>query len=110
MADCHPPPRKHAVVIGGGLVGVATANSLARGGVDVTVVERGPSVALGTSFGNAGRFAVTALLDGPLSSPGTAYRTIWNFVRGSFSSKGALYFQYVLETVAVVLVCHQPNR
>jgi glycine/D-amino acid oxidase-like deaminating enzyme len=82
------PPRKHVVVIGGGLVGVATANSLAREGADVTVIERGPSVALGTSFGNAGRFAVTALLDGPISSPSAAYRTLWSFISRPFTSTG----------------------
>ena len=77
-------PRKTVVVVGGGLVGVATANFLARVGNDVVVVERGPDVALGTSFANAGRFCPAALvateppsLDKAKSAVITMLRPIW---------------------------------
>ena len=42
------------IVIGGGVVGVATAYELARDGEDVTLVERDPTVASGASAVNAG--------------------------------------------------------
>lgn len=45
------------VILGGGIIGVTTAYFLARGGEDVTVVDRSPGVALGTSFANAGLVA-----------------------------------------------------
>ncbi|WP_366146104.1 D-amino acid dehydrogenase [Paraburkholderia sp.] len=45
------------IVLGGGVIGVATAFYLRANGCDVTVIEREPDVALGTSFGNAGVIA-----------------------------------------------------
>lgn len=50
------------VILGGGIVGVATAYFLAKAGDEVTVIERNPGVALETSFANAG-----------LISPGHSY-------------------------------------
>lgn len=47
----------HTIVLGGGVIGVATAFYLREKGCDVTVIEREPDVALGTSFGNAGVIA-----------------------------------------------------
>ena len=45
------------IVLGGGVIGVATAFYLAGHGCKVTVIEREPDVALETSFGNAGVIA-----------------------------------------------------
>ncbi|WP_345811993.1 D-amino acid dehydrogenase [Paraburkholderia sp. PREW-6R] len=45
------------IVLGGGVIGVATAFYLRQQGCDVTVIEREPDVALSTSFGNAGVIA-----------------------------------------------------
>jgi D-amino-acid dehydrogenase len=45
------------LVLGGGVIGVATAYELLKDGHQVTLVERAPDVALGTSFGNAGMIA-----------------------------------------------------
>jgi D-amino-acid dehydrogenase len=45
------------MVLGGGVIGVATAFYLATLGCEVTVIEREPDVALATSFGNAGVIA-----------------------------------------------------
>lgn len=56
------------IVLGGGVVGVATAYFLARAGHQVTVVERRPEVASETSFANAG-----------LIAPGHSYT--WNSPR-----------------------------
>ncbi|MEW6343586.1 MAG: D-amino acid dehydrogenase [Pseudomonadota bacterium] len=45
------------IVLGGGVIGVATAFYLAAHGCEVTVIERETDVALATSFGNAGVIA-----------------------------------------------------
>ncbi len=47
----------HVVVVGAGIVGVCTAWYLSRLGLQVTVLERRPDVALETSWGNAGVIA-----------------------------------------------------
>jgi len=44
----------HAVVIGAGLIGISTAYYLRDNGYRVTVLERHPRSAWGTSFANAG--------------------------------------------------------
>src|SRR6218665_1281966 len=50
------------VILGAGVVGVATAYYLARGGHEVLGIERQPEVARETSFANAG-----------LAAPGPSY-------------------------------------
>jgi D-amino-acid dehydrogenase len=45
------------VVLGGGVIGVASAYYLARAGHEVTVLERQPGPALETSFANAGEIS-----------------------------------------------------
>jgi D-amino-acid dehydrogenase len=47
----------NTIVLGGGVIGVATAFYLRVLGCEVTVIEREPDVALATSFGNAGVIA-----------------------------------------------------
>ncbi|MCP1674904.1 D-amino-acid dehydrogenase [Natronocella acetinitrilica] len=48
-----------AVVLGAGIIGVATAYWLARSGLQVTVVDRRPGPALETSYGNGGQISVS---------------------------------------------------
>jgi D-amino-acid dehydrogenase len=58
---------RHAAVIGAGIVGVATALNLLRGGWRVTLIDRhGP--AAGASFGNAGVLAAASIV--PVTTPG----------------------------------------
>lgn len=57
----------HAVVIGAGIVGAATALNLQRKGFDVTIVDAQPP-GEGTSFGNAGIAARCAIV--PVPVPG----------------------------------------
>ncbi|WP_255555390.1 FAD-dependent oxidoreductase [Trinickia mobilis] len=45
------------IVLGGGVVGVTTAYQLQKDGHEVVVVERQPTVAAETSWGNAGMVA-----------------------------------------------------
>jgi D-amino-acid dehydrogenase len=47
------------IVLGGGVIGVASAWYLAQDGCDVTVVERQDGVALETSFANGGQISVS---------------------------------------------------
>jgi D-amino-acid dehydrogenase len=47
------------VVLGGGIIGTASAWFLRRDGHEVTLVERQPGVALETSFANAGQISVS---------------------------------------------------
>ena len=59
---------RHVAVLGGGVVGVATAWFLARNGCRVTVIERNQGPGLGTSFANGG--LVTPSMSDPWASPG----------------------------------------
>jgi D-amino-acid dehydrogenase len=47
----------HAIVIGGGIIGVTTAYFLRQAGCEVTLIERNSGVAQETSFANAGIIA-----------------------------------------------------
>mgnify|MGYP005839761241 CR=1 FL=1 len=61
------PRHRHAIVIGAGIVGVATALSLLREGLEVTLIDRaGPGE--GASFGNGGVLASSAVV--PVTVPG----------------------------------------
>ncbi|MCP5074932.1 MAG: FAD-binding oxidoreductase, partial [Rhodobacteraceae bacterium] len=57
----------HAVVIGAGIVGAATALNLQRKGFEVTIVDAQPP-GEGASFGNAGITARCAIV--PVPVPG----------------------------------------
>ena len=57
----------HCVIVGAGIVGVATGIWLARMGVKVTIVDRAPP-GEGTSHGNAGVLAACAMV--PVTGPG----------------------------------------
>ena len=62
------------IVLGAGVIGVATAYYLSELGCDVTVVEREPGVALGASFGNAGVIAPGYVT--PWAAPGMPSRLL----------------------------------
>ncbi|MDR5901964.1 FAD-dependent oxidoreductase [Halomonas icarae] len=57
---------RHHIIIGGGVVGLATALTLRLSGNDVTLLER-DTPGHGASLGNAGTFATYAV--SPLSTP-----------------------------------------
>ncbi|MBM3999362.1 MAG: FAD-dependent oxidoreductase [Planctomycetes bacterium] len=71
------------VVIGGGVIGAATAYYLATSGSSVTLLEQG-DVGSGCSQGNAGQVTPGHL---PLPQPGQ----LWRNIRWLFSSKSPLY-------------------
>lgn len=66
------------VVLGAGVVGVATAYYLARAGAQVTVVERNAGPALDTSFANAGQISYG--YSTPWGAPGIPSKALkWMF-------------------------------
>ena len=60
---------RHVAVLGGGVIGIATAWYLARNGCQVTLIERLEAAGLETSFANAG--LVTPGMSDPWTAPGT---------------------------------------
>lgn len=67
----HPPS---VVVIGAGVIGVATAYYLARQGAAVTVIDRQPGPALETSFANGGQISANHVT--PWATPGTPWKAM----------------------------------
>ncbi len=47
----------HAMIIGGGVIGLSTAFALQQAGMQVTVVEQQPDVGMGASFANGGQLS-----------------------------------------------------
>jgi D-amino-acid dehydrogenase len=62
------------LVLGSGVIGVATAYQLALAGHEVTVVDRQPAAALETSYGNAGE--VSPGYSAPWAGPGVPVKAI----------------------------------
>jgi len=62
------------IILGGGVIGVTTAYYLAKAGHAVTVVERRPSVALETSYANAGE--VSPGYAAPWAGPGIPKKAV----------------------------------
>ena len=62
------------IVLGSGVIGVASAYQLALAGHDVTVVDRQPAAALETSYGNAGE--VSPGYSAPWAGPGVPIKAI----------------------------------
>jgi D-amino-acid dehydrogenase len=68
------------VVLGSGVIGVATAHYLAEAGHEVTVIDRRPGPALETSFANAGE--VSPGYSSPWAGPGIPVKAIkWLMMR-----------------------------
>ncbi|MXR37482.1 NAD(P)/FAD-dependent oxidoreductase [Craterilacuibacter sinensis] len=67
-APCRP---EHVIVVGAGVVGIASALQLRLAGCEVTLLDRGDA-AMQTSYGNAGAFAVSDVI--PLAEPGVLAR------------------------------------
>ena len=61
-------PDRHILVLGGGIIGTASAYYLAQRGFRVTLIERQPDVGLETSFANGG--LITPSMSDPWAAPG----------------------------------------
>ena len=78
---------KHAVVIGGGVVGLTTAWCLVESGVSVTLVEREAELAQGASFANGGQLSYRFV--SPLADAGVPLKGL----RWMFESDAPLRFK-----------------
>src|SRR5277367_4567436 len=70
---------KHLLIIGGGIIGLATAYCAARRGLLVTLLDRGAAQRDGCSFGNAGMIVPSHFV--PLAAPGMValgLKWMWN--------------------------------
>ncbi len=68
------------IVLGGGVVGVASAWYLARAGHEVTVLDRRPAPGMETSFANAGQ--VSPGHSAPWAGPGIPVKALkWLMMR-----------------------------
>ena len=67
-------------VLGGGVIGVATAYYLAKGGASVTLVDRQPGPALETSFANGGQISANHVT--PWATPSTPLKALRWLGRG----------------------------
>lgn len=68
------------VILGSGVVGVASAWYLAQAGHEVTVIDRQPAAALETSAGNAGQ--ISPGYAAPWAAPGVPFKAVkWMFQR-----------------------------
>jgi D-amino-acid dehydrogenase len=72
------------VVIGGGVIGVASAYYLTRAGWDVTLLDKG-EICAGSSYGNAGLIVPSHVL--PLAAPGVW----WKAVRWMLDAESPFY-------------------
>jgi len=71
----------HVLVIGAGVIGVATAFELRARGFDVTVVDRHPGVAQEASYGNAG--VISTAYAGPWAQPGMPGKILAHLLRSA---------------------------
>lgn len=68
----------HVIVLGSGVIGVTTAYYLAKQGASVTVLDRQPTCAAETSYGNAGQ--VSPGYSTPWAAPGIPLKALkWMF-------------------------------
>jgi D-amino-acid dehydrogenase len=63
-----------AIVLGAGVIGVTSAWYLPQAGYDVTVIERNPQAAEGTSFANAGQLSYGYAM--PWAAPGVPLKAL----------------------------------
>jgi FAD dependent oxidoreductase TIGR03364 len=96
---------RSAIIIGAGIVGLATARALAMNGFKVTVVERSP-LANGASIRNFGMIWPVGQPDGPLYERALKSRSIWKNIADKmgfwYSDCGSLHLAYNSEEWAVL--------
>ena len=76
------------LVLGGGVVGTASAYYLARAGFEVVVVDRQPAVAMETSFANAGQ--VSPGYASPWAAPGVPLKAIKWLLQHGYAPQAAI--------------------
>lgn len=76
------------IVLGAGVIGIATAYHLARIGHDVTVIEQHDEPGLGASFANGGQISVSH------PEPWAGPNIPWSFMRGLGRHDAPLYLRW----------------
>lgn len=71
VTDSRPAWRRHAIVIGAGIVGLASAAALSRAGHQVTVIDSATAAAQGASGGNGCQLSYGYVA--PLAQPGLPF-------------------------------------
>ncbi len=70
---------RHAIIIGGGVIGLSSAYHCLQRGLRVTIIDRHPPTRTGCSFGNAGMIVPSHFV--PLAAPGMVMlglKWMWN--------------------------------
>lgn len=78
---------QHVIILGGGVIGLATAEACVQQGHQVTLVERQPETRDGCSFGNAGMIVPSHFV--PLAAPGAVSLAL----RWMFNPESPLHIQ-----------------
>ncbi len=86
-ATCPGNQSVKVLVLGAGVVGVATAYYLARVGHDVTIVDRQPGPAVETSFANGGQISANH------ATPWATPRTPWKALKWLWKKDAPLLFR-----------------
>ena len=73
------------VVLGAGVIGVTSAWYLAKGGHEVTVIDRQPAAALETSFANAGE--ISPGYSSPWAAPGIPTKALKWMISGAWTGR-----------------------
>ena len=91
------------LVLGSGVVGVASAYYLARQGHEVTVVDRQPAAGMETSFANAGQ--VSPGYSAPWAAPGIPIKAMKWLPRPSFRAAAVVGALLAVSLRAAVRRC-----
>src|SRR5437868_13176802 len=89
-------------IIGGGVIGLATAYALVRDGFDVTVVEARDSLGSETSFANGGQLSYRYVA--PLADAGVPLQAIGWMLRGDRSEEHTSELQSRFDLVCRLLL------
>eukprot|EP00929_Paragymnodinium_shiwhaense_P071102 TRINITY_DN36121_c0_g1_i1.p1 TRINITY_DN36121_c0_g1~~TRINITY_DN36121_c0_g1_i1.p1 ORF type:complete len:488 (-),score=94.67 TRINITY_DN36121_c0_g1_i1:183-1646(-) len=110
-ATAKPSDKRRAVVLGGGIVGVASAYFLAKDGFSVTVLERAPNVACGTSAASGCLLSISS--NAIQASPAFLKRFVASALGGdswlSITPKALMDFELWRWGLRFVFTCFSPE-
>src|SRR5258705_6600627 len=102
--------KRSAIVIGAGIVGLATARALSLKGYNVTVIER-TEKAIGASIRNFGMIWPIGQPDGILYNRALRSKTIWKDIADTitlpYEESGSLHLAYYKDEWEVLQELHE---